>query len=1023
MSLSNTTPTPFILPWFAWILWWSILIFGGCQPTAPTSTEPDPPLQIRLFAEVQAQCTLPHHCDDGDPCTRDTCDEASGTCAYTERTNTEHVRWASGRGPGNGVEEYNQVQCVAYAQGYLLTCDAANGRIPILDPSSGQRIGVLGQQGSGLGQLNNPSAVAFDASGYLYVADRGNHRIQVFEVDLEQAHATALFSFGRGRVEGDLLGLNAPVALAFSPRGDLYVSEYGNHRLQGFEVDVAARTARSLGVWGRNGGDGTRGSGAGEFFHPWGLFFDPEGRLFVADSHNHRIQILDSSPLTGQLAYRAHFGQLAVEGMVGRFLYPTGLHLADHGALYISERQGNRIQLFQVDPSAQTAEYQFALGRNGGDTTSGLGAGEFASPRDVTLSPTGQHLFVADTANHRVQAFEIDRPDPDGDGLCNEVDNCPALFNAGQVDADNNGVGDECQPPNLLPTLDVDPFDVSTYSPEPIALGIQFWDTCPNPPTLQSPVGARADDTLLIGGAYLTRWTYDIATSGLFTVAVSITSGCGGPTLSATRTVAVDSQDPAIVYHPDFPEVAPTEPPEAWPVWRSDMLIPFDPVAQDATSGVVALRAVLEDGTVVGEQLWERSGTPSRGQPAPVALSCFEEFCPEPTMLDLSFVPPGPHCLTVSAEDASGRSSARSWCFQLSLGQGYPIDHEAFYPLLCTTLEELAHDVNLPDAERALELCHQGAACLNDEPSLPGCALMALIGIHKTLLNMEVDLGRSNHAFRDSVVRTALGLLERNDQALSPNTADLLSLDKARAAVAKAEEAERTSDAMQAAEIAWFWYGNARNPLHATDDLSEACTMLAHLQEEMVTYPSDGPGRSALEPVTHRMTEAYNHMCSDRTPAEACYDISVLGGLVALTDAANTLNRLRLDLQSDAFLIWTRNWRLGLARIAQAWLTTSLANVEAWLLTDAIYPNYDPTLLSEATARWADAERLLEEDALDAFMGRFIDPASLCLMHDLYEIPNDWWNDARNPICDLFPYTKPEACSHPWSRNGLRTVE
>ena len=72
--------------------------------------------------------------------------------------------------------------------------------------------------------------------------------------------------------------LHYPYDLAFGPRGELYVVEYGNQRVQKF-----AASGESLGVWGTPGGR------PGQLSSPWALAVDRKGRVHVIDT-NHRVQ-------------------------------------------------------------------------------------------------------------------------------------------------------------------------------------------------------------------------------------------------------------------------------------------------------------------------------------------------------------------------------------------------------------------------------------------------------------------------------------------------------------------------------------------------------------------------------------------------------------------------------------------------------------------------------------------------------------------------------------------------------------
>jgi DNA-binding beta-propeller fold protein YncE len=79
---------------------------------------------------------------------------------------------------------------------------------------------------------------------------------------------------------GDGLGqFRYPYDVAFGPDGDLYVAEYGNHRVQKFAAD-----GKPLGTWG------SPGKGPGQLANPWAVIVDRRGRVHVIDTDNHRVQ-------------------------------------------------------------------------------------------------------------------------------------------------------------------------------------------------------------------------------------------------------------------------------------------------------------------------------------------------------------------------------------------------------------------------------------------------------------------------------------------------------------------------------------------------------------------------------------------------------------------------------------------------------------------------------------------------------------------------------------------------------------
>lgn len=159
----------------------------------------------------------------------------------------------------------------------------------------------------------------------LYVADRGRHRIEVFQLDGEH-----LFGFGvHGSDPGELI---EPIDVACDSEGRLVVSDSGNSRVQVYD-----RQGQYLHGWG------DWGPFPGLFSVPTGVVIR-DGRIYVADSGNHRVQVFDGA---GKLLDR--FGLHAIRPREGAgFLhYPMALALSPNGDLAaLAEPVVDRVQIF-----------------------------------------------------------------------------------------------------------------------------------------------------------------------------------------------------------------------------------------------------------------------------------------------------------------------------------------------------------------------------------------------------------------------------------------------------------------------------------------------------------------------------------------------------------------------------------------------------------------------------------------------------------------------------------------------------
>ncbi|RPH77541.1 MAG: hypothetical protein EHM80_12335, partial [Nitrospiraceae bacterium] len=147
--------------------------------------------------------------------------------------------------------------------------------------------------------LNFPTAVVVDRAGHLYIADTLNHRVR--RVDAATGVMTTVAGLGKPRYVGDgglavEAGLNEPAALALSEEGILYIADQSNNRVRAVNLATGMIcTVAGTGTAAYNG----EGRAATEIdlAGPSGLAVASDGTLFIADSFNGRIRVVD--PVTG----------------------------------------------------------------------------------------------------------------------------------------------------------------------------------------------------------------------------------------------------------------------------------------------------------------------------------------------------------------------------------------------------------------------------------------------------------------------------------------------------------------------------------------------------------------------------------------------------------------------------------------------------------------------------------------------------------------------------------------------------
>lgn len=180
---------------------------------------------------------------------------------------------------------------------------------------------MIGKSGSGEGEFSHPSGVAVGPKGNIYVADRGNNRVQVFS-----PKGTFLGAFGRsGSLPGQFREI---VDLAVDAAENIYVVDRGNDRIAKYDS-----TGVLLWETGKSGGQD------GEFRGPENIQISPDNEIYVLDAGNARVQIYDSN---GKFVRK--FGSEGSEA--GQFKSPLGLSLEEGQRLYVGDRGNKRVQVF-----------------------------------------------------------------------------------------------------------------------------------------------------------------------------------------------------------------------------------------------------------------------------------------------------------------------------------------------------------------------------------------------------------------------------------------------------------------------------------------------------------------------------------------------------------------------------------------------------------------------------------------------------------------------------------------------------
>ena len=124
--------------------------------------------------------------------------------------------------------------------------------------------------------VNNPTGVAVDTAGNIYIADTGNNRIR--KVDTNGIINT---------IAGPT-GLSSPMYVAVDKSGNVYFSDWGNNRVCAISAGGGLTTVAGTGTAGFSGDSGL--ATAAQLYHPRGVAADAKGNLYIADAGNLRVR-------------------------------------------------------------------------------------------------------------------------------------------------------------------------------------------------------------------------------------------------------------------------------------------------------------------------------------------------------------------------------------------------------------------------------------------------------------------------------------------------------------------------------------------------------------------------------------------------------------------------------------------------------------------------------------------------------------------------------------------------------------
>jgi sugar lactone lactonase YvrE len=270
---------------------------------------------------------------------------------------------------------------------------------------AGDQCSQCGGSADGTGsnaRFNGAEGVAADGSGNLYVAERVGAAVR--KVTTQGVATTLAGSFGQ---EGSADGVGGaarfrnPTRLAADSAGNVYVTDTGNSTIRKISPAGSVTTlAGQVGACGTTDGGGT----LAQFCNPQGIALDQAGNLFIADTRNHTIRKIDPSGLVTTVA--GHAGTCgSADGAAANAMFcePRDITVDRWNNVYVADTGNSTIRM--IDPKGQVT----TLAGAPGVCSSADGAGSaarFCSASGITVDSM-DNLYVADTGNSTIRRIDV----------------------------------------------------------------------------------------------------------------------------------------------------------------------------------------------------------------------------------------------------------------------------------------------------------------------------------------------------------------------------------------------------------------------------------------------------------------------------------------------------------------------------------------------------------------------------------------------------------------------------------------
>ncbi|MGI0047170.1 MAG: NHL repeat-containing protein [Nitrosotalea sp.] len=260
--------------------------------------------------------------------------------------------------------------------------------------------------------IYSPDGIAFDKDGDLWIADTGFNRLLMFPPPFtNDENATLVIgqdNFTSTDAALSATGLDQPYGMAFDKDGNLWVADTNNNRLVEYKPPFTTDEATSIVIGSPSFDKGTYSTNASSLAAPYGLAFDKSGNLWVVDYYDNRV-LEFIPPFENQMNASLVLGQYDFtsnsDGSTQNSMnLPSAIAFDSAGNLWMTDSLNNRVLKF-THPFSTGQSASLVLGQENFTTNFvGIANNSLNTPYGIIFDRS-ENLWITDGNNARVLEY------------------------------------------------------------------------------------------------------------------------------------------------------------------------------------------------------------------------------------------------------------------------------------------------------------------------------------------------------------------------------------------------------------------------------------------------------------------------------------------------------------------------------------------------------------------------------------------------------------------------------------------